>query len=125
MTDAVAPPGGEAAGGDPHQLVAILAQIADDCMQDAQELQALDNDGTRAIAHAEGMPTPAEMAEDHRTMAYRAKTFQYVHAEAVRAHEAMIAAGGPDDPAAYSAYEEVMARLMALIPDFGEPDLGT
>ncbi|MGH3467543.1 MAG: hypothetical protein ACRDQF_07415 [Thermocrispum sp.] len=121
-SDAATPSG---ADDEAHRVLAMLAQFADGFERDAQELMAHDDDAARAVARLAGIPTPAEMAGEIRAMSYRVTTMQRIHAEAMRAHAAMIAAGGPDDAEAYAAYGETMARLTALMPDFGARDLGT
>ncbi|WP_216212890.1 hypothetical protein [Amycolatopsis aidingensis] len=64
-----------------------------------------------------------ELAERSARAAYRLRTMQSLHAEQARAYEAMMAAGGRENPAAYAAYRETTDRNCALLPDFDKPSL--
>lgn len=103
----------------------MLAELAQSYDDDARHLEGLDNDLSRELAAEEGMPTPGELAAHYRAMAYQVATMQQIHAEANRAHDAMIAAGGQDNAEAYTEYRETMERLQGLMPDFKKPELGT
>lgn len=118
--------GDDGSGGDDRKrYLAALAALAHSYEVDAQGLLELDDDLSRAIAADADLPPPGELAAQLRAMAYQVGTFQRIQAEADRAHDAMLAAGGQDNAEAYTEYALAMQRLAALLPDFKRPDLGT
>jgi hypothetical protein len=78
-----------------------------------------------AARHPE-LPSRDKVVADIEATAYRLRTAQRLHGEVARAHDAMMAGGGPQDTQAYAEYQETMKMLVTLFPDFkGGSELGT
>ncbi|MGH3433641.1 MAG: hypothetical protein ACRDQB_12480 [Thermocrispum sp.] len=112
----------ETLGDRLRELSAFAADAADSQQDIARTMRYLEACLQGSLhGGADSAPVP-RIAWVFESMAYRMRTFQLLNAEVARAHDAMVAAGGPSNARAQAEFSETLAWATALLPtDFDEP----
>lgn len=118
------PPRPETWSGQQRKIAALyanMAQLSDEFARTLRDAGPL----AEHVATESGMKAPQLMADEAEAAAYRMRTTQLIVAEQARNYDALMAAGGIDNPEAFAAWKESCELATALLPDPDATDLGT
>ncbi|MGH3494179.1 MAG: hypothetical protein ACRDQ1_13255 [Sciscionella sp.] len=103
---------------------AACAHLASRSVQQAEDLDRLAVNAGPMLA-ALGLEPPTVLARESRALAEQLRLVGQINAAQAIAYEDMMAAGGPDDPQAYAAYQRTCERHSDLMPNEPRGEIGT